>query len=42
MTFLLTRGSGPAALTDAAWPSAPQYAEYIARTSGFFPRPPHA
>jgi steroid 5-alpha reductase family enzyme len=41
MTFLLTKGSGQA-LTERRMADRPQYAEYIARTSGFFPRPPHA
>jgi len=39
MTFLLTRGSGQA-LTERRMASRPHYADYIARTSGFFPRPP--
>jgi steroid 5-alpha reductase family enzyme len=39
MTFLLTRGSGKA-LTERRMADRPQYADYIARTSGFFPRPP--
>jgi steroid 5-alpha reductase family enzyme len=39
MTFLLTRGSG-AALTERHMAKRPKYADYIARTSGFFPRPP--
>jgi steroid 5-alpha reductase family enzyme len=39
MTFLLTRGSGQA-LTERRMADRPQYAAYIARTSGFFPRPP--
>jgi len=39
MTFLLTRGSGQA-LTERRMADRPQYAEYIRRTSGFFPRPP--
>jgi steroid 5-alpha reductase family enzyme len=41
MTFLLTRGSGQA-LTERRMADRPQYAEYIRRTSGFFPRPPRA
>jgi steroid 5-alpha reductase family enzyme len=41
MTFLLTKGSGQA-LTERRMADRPQYADYIARTSGFFPRPPHA
>jgi len=39
MTFLLTRGSGQA-LTERRMAGRPQYAEYVARTSGFFPLPP--
>ncbi len=39
MTFLLTRGSGQR-LTERRMADRPQYADYIARTSGFFPRPP--
>ena len=39
MTFLLTRGSGQA-LTERRMADRPQYADYVARTSGFFPRPP--
>jgi steroid 5-alpha reductase family enzyme len=40
MTYILTRGSG-ARMTDRRMTSArPQYADYVARTSGFFPRPP--
>ena len=39
MTFLLTRGSGKA-LTEKRMADRPKYADYIARTSGFFPRPP--
>ena len=40
MTFILTRGSG-ARLTDQRMAaSRPAYADYAARTSGFFPRPP--
>ncbi len=39
MTFLLTRGSGQA-LTEKRMASRPKYADYIARTSGFFPLPP--
>jgi steroid 5-alpha reductase family enzyme len=39
MTFLLTRGSGQA-LTEKRMADRPKYADYIARTSGFFPRPP--
>jgi steroid 5-alpha reductase family enzyme len=39
MTFLLTRGSGKA-LTERRMADRPQYADYVARTSGFFPLPP--
>jgi steroid 5-alpha reductase family enzyme len=39
MTFLLTRGSGKA-LTERRMADRPQYAAYVARTSGFFPLPP--
>jgi len=39
MTFLLTRGSGQA-LTERRMVGRPNYAEYVARTSGFFPLPP--
>ena len=39
MTFLLTRGSGQR-LTERRMADRPQYADYIARTSGFFPLPP--
>ena len=39
MTFLLTRGSGQA-LTERRMADRPQYANYVARTSGFFPLPP--
>jgi steroid 5-alpha reductase family enzyme len=40
MTYILTRGTG-ARMTDRRMTSArPQYADYVARTSGFFPRPP--
>jgi steroid 5-alpha reductase family enzyme len=39
MTFLLTRGSGKA-LTERRMAERPQYAAYVARTSGFFPLPP--
>jgi steroid 5-alpha reductase family enzyme len=40
MTFILTRGSG-AAMTDRRMKAArPKYADYVARTSGFFPLPP--
>ena len=40
MTYILTRGSGQR-LTDRRMAATrPQYADYAARTSGFFPRPP--
>jgi steroid 5-alpha reductase family enzyme len=39
MTFLLTRGSGKA-LLERHMADRPGYAEYAARTSGFFPWPP--
>jgi steroid 5-alpha reductase family enzyme len=40
MTYILTRGTGQR-LTDRRMVAArPQYADYIARTSGFIPRPP--
>jgi len=39
MTFLLTRGSGQR-LTERRMADRPQYADYIARTSGFIPLPP--
>ncbi len=40
MTYILTRGTG-ARMTDRRMTAArPQYADYVARTSGFFPLPP--
>lgn len=39
MTWLLVRVSG-AKLLEQTMGSRPGYAAYIARTSGFFPRPP--
>jgi steroid 5-alpha reductase family enzyme len=39
MTFLLTAGSGKA-LLERHMADRPGYADYRARTSGFFPRPP--
>lgn len=39
MTFLLAKGTG-AALTESRMAGRPGFAEYVARTSGFFPRPP--
>ena len=40
MSFLLIKGSGAALLEKDIGQRRPQYAEYIRRTSGFFPRPP--
>ena len=40
MTILLTRVSGKAMLERDIAQRRPQYAQYIERTSGFFPRPP--
>lgn len=39
MSFLLTRGSG-AALLERHMADRPGFDAYVARTSGFFPRPP--
>jgi steroid 5-alpha reductase family enzyme len=39
MTLLLTRGSGKA-LLERHMANRPGYADYVARTSGFLPRPP--
>ena len=39
MTLLLTRGSG-ARIMERHMAGRPGWAEYVARTSGFFPRPP--
>jgi steroid 5-alpha reductase family enzyme len=39
MNFLLARGSGKP-ITERALGARPGYAEYVARTSGFFPWPP--
>jgi steroid 5-alpha reductase family enzyme len=40
MTFILTRGTGQR-LTDRRMAATrPKYADYEARTSGFFPLPP--
>jgi hypothetical protein len=39
MTFLPTRGSGQR-LTERRMADRPQYADYVARTSGFIPWPP--
>jgi steroid 5-alpha reductase family enzyme len=41
MTFLLARGSGKP-ITEKLLGARPGYAEYVARTSGFFPLPPRA
>jgi steroid 5-alpha reductase family enzyme len=40
MTFVLTRGTGQRLTDRRMSASRPQYADYIARTSGFFPLPP--
>jgi steroid 5-alpha reductase family enzyme len=40
MSFLLIKGSGAALLEKDISDRRPQYADYIRRTSGFFPRPP--
>jgi steroid 5-alpha reductase family enzyme len=40
MTLLLTRGSGARLLESSIGGRRPGYAEYVARTSGFIPRPP--
>lgn len=40
MTYLLMRVSGVAMLEKTLKDTKPQYAEYIRRTSAFFPRPP--
>ncbi len=42
MTFLLLRVSGVALLEQGLRASKPGYAEYVARTSSFFPWPPRA
>ena len=41
MTYLLAPGSGKP-ITKARRSERPGYAEYVARTSGFFPRPARA
>jgi steroid 5-alpha reductase family enzyme len=41
MTFFLTLGTG-AALTESRMSGRPGFADYVARTSGFLPRPPRA
>jgi steroid 5-alpha reductase family enzyme len=40
MTYLLARGTGKPLLEKSIRARRPGYAEYVARTSGFFPRPP--
>ena len=40
LTFTLTRWSGKPLLEKGLMKSRPGYAEYVARTSGFFPLPP--
>jgi steroid 5-alpha reductase family enzyme len=40
MTFILTRGSGQRMTDRLMSATRPEYADYIARTSGFFPLPP--
>jgi steroid 5-alpha reductase family enzyme len=40
ITYLLTRGTGKPLLEKTIRARRPGYAEYVARTSGFFPRPP--
>ena len=40
MSFLLIKGSGAALLEKSIGDRRPKYADYIARTSGFFPLPP--
>ena len=40
MTYLLTRGTGKPLLEKSIRARRPGYAEYVERTSGFFPRPP--
>ncbi len=40
ITYLLTRGTGKPLLEKSIRARRPGYAEYVARTSGFFPRPP--
>ena len=39
MTFLLTRGTGQR-ITERRMADRPEYADYVARTSGFIPLPP--
>jgi steroid 5-alpha reductase family enzyme len=40
ITYLLTRGTGKPLLEKSIRARRPGYAEYVERTSGFFPRPP--
>ena len=40
MTFLLAKGTGKPLLEKSIGSRRPGYAEYVRRTSGFFPRPP--
>lgn len=40
ITYLLTRGTGKPLLEKSIRTRRPGYAEYVERTSGFFPRPP--
>jgi steroid 5-alpha reductase family enzyme len=40
ITYLLTRGTGKPLLEKSIRDRRPGYAEYVARTSGFFPLPP--
>jgi steroid 5-alpha reductase family enzyme len=40
MTFILTRGTGQRLTDQRMAATRPQYADYAARTSGFFPLPP--
>ncbi|TDV53721.1 DUF1295 domain-containing protein [Actinophytocola oryzae] len=40
ITYLLTRGSGKPMLEKSIRDRRPGYADYVERTSGFFPRPP--
>jgi steroid 5-alpha reductase family enzyme len=40
ITYLLTRGTGKPLLEKSIRDRRPGYAEYVERTSGFFPLPP--
>ena len=42
MTFLLARGTGKPLLEKGMRERRPDYADYVTRTSGFFPLPPRA